>query len=266
MFKQRLATALILGPLVLLLLCYAPPVMAMALVLVLLLVCGLEWVNLIPIQNRLMQIVYVICLFLTLWIMQYKFGYWLMLGLLLWGLIFVAIGSFPASKSLWGYHWIVSFSGLIVLPLFVESLSRIYQQNHGIMLILTLLLLVWATDIGAYLTGKKWGKHKLIPKVSPGKTLEGLLGGFLLALIVGLIIYYHFKPFSFELWLLAVITTIIISTMGDLFISMLKRRVNLKDTGQLLPGHGGILDRIDSLIAATPFYYGILFLLPGYQL
>lgn len=122
--------------------------------------------------------------------------------------------------------------------------------------IFLLLLLVWAADVGAYFTGKNLGRHKLAPAISPGKTWEGLAGGLALALLVGWAarqffgLGAHTSPW---LWLLLVAAVSLISVVGDLFISLLKRQAGLKDSSHLIPGHGGILDRFDSLLAASPW-------------
>ncbi len=140
----------------------------------------------------------------------------------------------------------------------------IFQSYRGRELILYVLFLIWATDVGAYFAGKAGGRHKLIPVVSPGKTIEGAIGGFFLGMLIAVIGYLYFSPMFGGAWFFVAAATILISMFGDLFISMLKRRCKLKDTGCIFPGHGGMLDRVDSLIAALPlFYSGVIFLPPG---
>lgn len=140
----------------------------------------------------------------------------------------------------------------------------LYQLEQGRDLVVYLLCLVWATDIGAYLAGKQWGKHKLIPDVSPGKTQEGALGGMAMAMLVTIVGCIYFNPYSVGIWFVISFVTILISMLGDLFMSMLKRRAKVKDTGGIFPGHGGMLDRLDSLIAASPILYcGLLYMNPG---
>jgi phosphatidate cytidylyltransferase len=126
-----------------------------------------------------------------------------------------------------------------------------------------LFLMVWSADIGAYFVGKALGKHKLMPNVSPGKTMEGFIGGVIFAcLLVGiasLLLNWNLQQFILVIAVTAVITTI--SVLGDLNESMFKRQAGIKDSGSILPGHGGILDRIDSLTATAPVYalcYAIL--------
>jgi phosphatidate cytidylyltransferase len=118
------------------------------------------------------------------------------------------------------------------------------------------LSLVWVADSGAYFAGKKFGKNKLAPNISPGKTREGLLGAVLSTSLYTLAASYYFeldRDRAVLLVLLSVIVTII-SVSGDLYISFLKREAGLKDSGNILPGHGGMLDRVDSVLAAMPVF------------
>jgi phosphatidate cytidylyltransferase len=133
-----------------------------------------------------------------------------------------------------------------------------YLRNspHGIAILLVLFALIWGADSGAYFVGKKWGKHKLLPQVSPGKTWEGLSGALGVTVIITFFSLFIFKvPYiRWPVALCLALITVLFSIVGDLFESMLKRRVGLKDSGHSLPGHGGILDRIDSLTAAAPIF------------
>ncbi len=128
--------------------------------------------------------------------------------------------------------------------------------ESGIYILLYLFVLIWGADSGAYFAGKLWGKTKIAPKVSPGKTWEGLGGALIVTLIITLGTLYGVHT-PYRLWAfvcLITVVTILFSVAGDLFESMLKRNAGLKDSGRLLPGHGGILDRIDSLTAAAPVF------------
>ena len=129
-------------------------------------------------------------------------------------------------------------------------------MSDGAFLILTLLVIVWAADCGAYFAGKRFGRVKLIERVSPKKTLEGMVGGVLFAvLVVSLVTLLSNVSFFQGVSLLAVtVITVLVSVLGDLWESALKRGRGLKDSGSLLPGHGGVLDRIDSLTAAIPIF------------
>lgn len=261
MFMQRLITSLILVPLVLLTIFFAPTWFLTAVIVVIFLACGKEALRLIPIEMLPVQAGFLILMFGALWLCGYLFSYWLTVGLVLWGLNCIAILCFPASQRYWGYPIIVSCVFLILLPLFIQSLIHVYNVPQGKSLVVYLLFLIWASDIGAYLAGKRWGKHKLIPQVSPGKSWEGALGGYVLAMLIAGIGFYYFTPYSIYIWFGLALLTVTISIFGDLFISILKRRCHLKDTGTIIPGHGGILDRLDSLIAALPiFYFGLTFI------
>lgn len=261
MFMQRLITSLVLAPLVLIILFYAPVWLLEGVVVLILLAAGKECWRLIPINTVTFGIGYLVLLLFGLGLCTYLFSYWLILGLVLWACICLAILTFPGSQHYWGYPSVVAVVCFVLLPLFIQSLIHLYYVPEGKILIVYLLFLIWSTDIGAYLVGKKLGKHKLIPQVSPGKSWEGVCGGVILAMIIATIGFIHFKPAAVLGWFGLALATVIISIFGDLFISILKRRCNLKDTGTLIPGHGGVLDRLDSLIAALPlFYFGLTYM------
>jgi phosphatidate cytidylyltransferase len=262
MFMQRLFTTLILVPLVLLALYLSNYWFFAAIILLLFAACGFEWMQLIPVKQLNIKIAYLLMLFLTICIIHLIYSDWLVAGLVVWFLIFLALIQFPKSQSIWGYPWIISLLALLLLPLFAQSLMNLFELPQGKSLILYLLLLVWGADIGAYLAGKQWGHHKLIPAVSPGKTIEGVIGGLVLSMLISVAGFYYFHPIVIARWYLIALLIALISLLGDLLISMLKRRTHIKDTGTLLPGHGGILDRLDSLIAAAPLFYCCLYFLP----
>ena len=134
---------------------------------------------------------------------------------------------------------------------------------HGNRRLLLALAIVWATDTGAYFAGRKFGKHKLAPRISPNKTVEGLAGG----VVAGVVVAVAFAPLAgatvaqLPLVALVAVLTVLASVVGDLFESLLKRHVGAKDSGTLIPGHGGVLDRLDSVLAALPvFAFGQIWL------
>ena len=147
-------------------------------------------------------------------------------------------------------------AGLLVLVPAGVGIGRLLLA-HGVFpgayWLFFMLLLVWAADIGAYFAGRAWGKHRLAPLVSPNKTVEGLAGGLALAgcVTVGGALFFGVALAPLSLLALAVVLA---SVIGDLTESMMKRAAGLKDSGKLLPGHGGVLDRIDSITASVPFY------------
>jgi phosphatidate cytidylyltransferase len=126
---------------------------------------------------------------------------------------------------------------------------------------LAFLLLLWANDTGAYLVGMKLGRTKLFERHSPKKTWEGFIGGMLISGIIAFIISYYFKELSWIQWVLEAILISGFGTLGDLIESMFKRSINIKDSGEILPGHGGLLDRFDGLLLAAPIVYTYLYLI-----
>ncbi len=128
-------------------------------------------------------------------------------------------------------------------------------------LLLGFFLLIWANDSGAYLVGVNFGKHKLFPRISPNKSWEGAIGGFVFTLIVAFVLSRFDKGLMVFHWLIIGVIVAIMGTFGDLVESMLKRSVNVKDSGSLLPGHGGVLDRFDAVIFAAPLVCGYFILI-----
>jgi len=124
--------------------------------------------------------------------------------------------------------------------------------------IIGVFILIWSNDTFAYLIGKRFGKRKLIERISPKKTLEGFFGGIIGTIIAGFFIFIYTSLLSLVIWLLLALIISIIGTIGDLIQSKFKRQVGLKDSGRLMPGHGGLYDRLDSIIYASPFVYGFL--------
>ena len=159
---------------------------------------------------------------------------------------------FPTSKDLWAGRFLRLMIGIIVLSATWLGLLDLKQRSIG--LIFFSIALIAFADIGAYFTGRTLGRHKLAPEISPGKTWEGLLGGaaasMCLALFAGL--YFGVPPLHIVILLALTVLVVIFSVVGDLTVSMLKRDRGLKDCGKLLPGHGGLMDRLDSICAAIP--------------
>lgn len=137
---------------------------------------------------------------------------------------------------------------LVAVPFGLISLL----MRNGPELFIGFMLLLWTNDTGAYLVGKAWGRTPLLPRTSPKKTIEGLVGGILLAMAIGLLLAQFWAVLSTREWLIAAAIVAITSTVGDLLESALKREAGVKDSGDLLPGHGGVLDRFDGFLLALP--------------
>jgi phosphatidate cytidylyltransferase len=135
------------------------------------------------------------------------------------------------------------------LLLFVAFDGGLYYPN----LVFALLVMNWVNDSGAYFVGSKFGKTPLFPRISPKKTWEGSAGGMIFTLVFGMILYYTFQELELRDWLVLAAIVVIFGSLGDLVESMLKRSVQIKDSGGLLPGHGGLLDRFDAFIFLLPF-------------
>jgi phosphatidate cytidylyltransferase len=127
--------------------------------------------------------------------------------------------------------------------------------------VLGIILLIWASDVGAYLVGSLIGKHKLFERISPGKTWEGTIGAFILNIGCAFIIANWFPELALKHWIVISILVSVFGSIGDLVESMFKRQAGIKDSGKIMPGHGGILDRFDSLLFVSPFVYAYLSLI-----
>ena len=191
---------------------------------------------------------------------------WASLGWWIVALLLVLF--YPGSAAMWRNSKALRlvFGLLTIIPFFwgmVALRAWHYDDNHysGAIWLLYVMILVWGADSGAYMFGKLFGKHKLAPKVSPGKTWQGFLGGLFTAAVIswayGLWANLDIAPATL---LVCSLVAALASVLGDLTESMFKREAGIKDSGNLIPGHGGILDRIDSLTAAVPVFACLLLL------
>lgn len=172
-----------------------------------------------------------------------------------WVLATLLILRYPQGQQLRSGYLPYLYGLVVLLPAWY-GLTWLRQQPGGLWLLLAVVVTVWAADIGAYFAGKNFGRNKLLPKVSPGKTIEGLIGGVLLTqlLAVSAMVYLNWSIGSVVAGMFGMLVIVLFSVVGDLTESMFKREQGLKDSSNLLPGHGGIMDRIDSLTAAVPLF------------
>jgi len=190
--------------------------------------------------------------------------HWILSVACLWWLVSLAmIIAYPRYSKFWQKSWMIRclFGVLTLIPTWVAVVSlraSLYDVDafYGASLIFYVLGIVWAADIGAFFVGVKFGRHKLRPNVSPGKTFEGLFGGVMASFAIIAFAALHYQVESSRIWLHLLIggLTVGVSALGDLNESMFKRCAGIKDSGRILPGHGGLLDRIDSLTAAFPVF------------
>ncbi|MGI2259591.1 phosphatidate cytidylyltransferase [Shewanella sp. GXUN23E] len=183
------------------------------------------------------------------------------LGAIWWLASLLLVMGYPKTSKRWSTSPMLKsmFGQLTLAPCFaaliaLKSLSTPAHPYYGGCLVFLVFLVVWAADTGAYFFGRSLGKHKLMPNVSPAKTLEGLLGGLLTTMVVVALVMYLSPEQELPLVIGVTLITAIASALGDLSESMFKRSANVKDSGNILPGHGGVLDRIDSLTAALPVF------------
>ncbi len=187
----------------------------------------------------------------------------LLLACIWWTVALLWVQSYPSSAILWGRRWLCLLMGLCVLLPMWLAFAGLLSLAEGPKLVLAVVLLVALADIGGYFVGRAIGRTKLAPKVSPGKTWEGLLGGQLAIVLVVATTGWmlEFEISRIGLWLGLAMATGLASVLGDLVESMVKRHRGVKDSGTILPGHGGVLDRIDGLTAALPVFSLVLSLL-----
>ncbi|MBS9766196.1 MAG: phosphatidate cytidylyltransferase [Flavobacteriaceae bacterium] len=160
--------------------------------------------------------------------------------------------SFLGKLSLTFLYICVPFSLLIRLPYVLDANK--YQSS----VLIGIIVLTWVSDSFAYLVGSFFGKHKLIEHISAKKTIEGFLGGFIFTIIFGYLLSLLFPVLQWCQWLVVSFIVGVFGVLGDLVESMFKREYNIKDSGAIMPGHGGILDRLDSIIFSTPFIFAYL--------
>jgi phosphatidate cytidylyltransferase len=149
----------------------------------------------------------------------------------------------------------------VAIPFSLLNYLVVYTGSYSYELIFGFFFILWSNDSGAYLAGSAFGKRKLMARVSPGKSWEGSAGGALISYVVVFIIAGWYTSLNILDWMVIAAILIVIGTLGDLVESLYKRSKNVKDSGKLLPGHGGILDRFDSLLMATPFVFTYLYLI-----
>lgn len=266
MLKQRILTALVLVPLLLAAIFIAPEWIFQAVVAVVIIGAAYEWGQLMACTTRRGRLVYTAVVALAVALVWWGLGAglpWLLEALVVVALawwLFVSgwLMLRPARAPTRAACTLKGLCGLLTLvPAFAAILALHAWPDAGPWRLLFLLALVWLADVGAYFAGRRFGRHKLAPSVSPGKTWEGVAGAFAMTAVVITVGHYYGVGFGPAWYFASVcVLTVAVSILGDLAESMFKRQQGVKDSGALLPGHGGLMDRIDSLTSAAPLFVG----------
>lgn len=279
MLIQRIITALILAPAAIAAIFYLPLMYFAALLVVVIGIGAWEWGPLMGFDTKTRRTGFVattLVLIACIWALVSPTDLWInptQLHVYALALLWLAVAwwlfsaflmfSYPNASVFWAKHRSIRgvFGWLTLVPTWLAFMvirTNDYQADsyHGAQLLMFLFLMVWSADIGAYFVGKAFGKNKLMPNVSPGKTFEGFLGGIAFACLLISIAAYQLNWNSEQVTTVLLVTVLIttVSVLGDLNESMFKRQAGVKDSGTILPGHGGILDRIDSLTATAPVF------------
>jgi len=271
-FKRRVITAIALVLGLLALLFNLNPLNFSLIFALIVLLAGWEWGNLMGLESKRHKFSYIALLALTIataalsldlfGTLNISLGQTLcLIASVLWAVVFLWIQGYPSSAILWSPRPILGLLGLALLTVTWVAIALIIHQPHGPWLLLFAFAVVALADVGGYVAGNLFGKHKLAPLVSPGKTWEGFFGGiFLQCILIASMASFMPEKITTVMLVALVIPVSLYSVLGDLFESMIKRHSDVKDSGNILPGHGGVLDRIDGLIAALPLF-ALLFLL-----
>ena len=259
MLFQRVLTAIPLALVIIWIILFQPGKVFFWLTMAVTAVAAYEWARLAGLKTA-GRIIYLLLMCAIPWILLYRLEqyreFYVYAGVIWWLIICLYLFSAKPLSVTKETSPAKIFAGALVIPAAVIAMNVLHMQVHGPEWLLYGLMLVWVADIGAYFSGRRFGRHKLAPAISPGKTLEGLYGAIAAVSVYSCIAAYYFGLDLTDtalLLLLAVVLTLI-SVAGDLYESVLKREHGVKDSGAILPGHGGMLDRIDSVLAAMPVF------------
>ncbi|HAK52966.1 MAG TPA: phosphatidate cytidylyltransferase [Gammaproteobacteria bacterium] len=259
MLKTRILTALVIAPLAIAGVFFLPEVGFAVFVALIMAVGAWEWALLAGYTGiqRILYAVFVTALLPAAYFVPSTLI--LALGALWWLAAFVLVLAYPSLVRVWSSTLARSTIGLFVLIPAWQAMLLLKTHHDSNYLILLLFLLIWGADIGAYFSGKAFGKRKLAQDVSPGKSWAGFFGGLVTALAIAIamsLIIQSPDILSIDgvIFLVGCVVVAMVSVLGDLSISMFKRNAGVKDSSNLLPGHGGFLDRIDSLTSAGPVF------------
>lgn len=269
MFKQRFATASVLAFVFISALVFFPISVFISLIMLVVLVAGWEWADLANIGSTSGKLFFVLALLLSMLATANYVGVYTAFDRLLsyqiclsamglWAVIFLWLQGYPSSAILWSPRPVMLALGIVLLSITWLAIASIISLGNGRFLVLLAMAIIIFADIGGYIVGKSLGRHKLAPTISPGKTWEGLLGGMALQVLLVVGMVFFFEEVNWLNLCILVFPVAFASVIGDLFESMLKRHRGVKDSSNLLPGHGGFLDRLDGIMPALPLFFVIL--------
>jgi phosphatidate cytidylyltransferase len=269
MLKQRVVTAIVMVAVLLAVILWLPATLFTVFISAIVVAGAWEWAALSGLQQRTARVIYAlsfvaIAMLLPLLALAWL-PYLLVVALVWWLLALVLVCFFPRSEQVLRQPWLLLIAGYLVLVPGWFGLVFLRELPQYRFYILWFIALVASADIGAYFCGRKFGRRKLAPVVSPNKTQEGFVGGVIATCVVaaiGVLMQPALaaQQFSWLSLIVAATSLAVLSVVGDLFESMLKRMRNLKDSGAIFPGHGGVMDRLDSVTAALPLYVLLLVL------
>jgi phosphatidate cytidylyltransferase len=222
--------------------------------------------------------------FLTLTRLPKSVESWLyMITVILYGLVFLIAGQYLCPSAAWGIlplmfigivwhlytHEEDAFRGMaltvfaavyIIIPFSLIPVVVMFSGDYNPLFLIALLLIIWGMDTGGYFAGVAFGRHRLFERISPKKSWEGLVGGMILSLVAISVFHHYLGLLQLWQWFITTLVVGLAGTLGDLVESLIKRETNIKDSGNTLPGHGGFMDRFDSLLFGVPFYLYLLYL------
>lgn len=269
--QKRILTASILIPVVVLIILYAPIKVFAVLTAVVIALAAWEWTQMAGLKTvwgRVLALLALPIVLLTIFAILQSISHFFLndgqffdevsrviswIIVLFWVMASIAVTRYPKGKVLYHSRLLNLFIGMmVILPAYFAILALQIKSPY---LLIYIIALVCVADSAAYFIGKKWGKTHFCPELSPGKTLEGVGAALIAGLLVAGLGFFILKvKMSVLIWFLLNVITVLFSIVGDLFESLFKREQNLKDSGNLLPGHGGVMDRLDSLTAAIPIF------------
>jgi len=271
MLKPRLITATILAAFFASMLVFLSPFVFAQIMIFVVLVAGWEWADLAAFKTRFSKYGFLLALGSCLVVTGYYVSFHTQLDVsssynicavvvAFWAIIFLWLQGYPTSSILWSPKPVMALIGLILLVSTWLAIVTILMMDNGKWLLGLAITTVVLADVGGYVVGKLFGRHKLAPTISPGKTWQGLMGGLLFQLLLIAALKISLPDTDLFKLALLIIPVGLISVVGDLFESMIKRQRGVKDSSALLPGHGGVLDRLDGVMAAMPLFLVILYM------